>query len=207
MQTDPEQTPLEDMEPDDDRTQPEFDSTATKEADPSQPDEDPTETFRQVTVQEAAGALGITVEAVRARLRRGTLSKEKASDGTVYVRLVDNKAQLVDDQAGARGRSESVRTTGAERREDRMHDWSRIYEGLVEALREQIEVLRSELEDRKEEARRKDAIIMSLSQRFPELPPSAPREAPVDPPVTAPPTAQEESRGRRSWFVRFFFGP
>ncbi len=43
---------------------------------------------RLLTVQEAAKALGITPEAVRGRIQRGTLPKEKAKDGTVYVRLI-----------------------------------------------------------------------------------------------------------------------
>src|SRR5215212_7721935 len=41
----------------------------------------------RVTVQEAAEALGITVEAVRARIKRGKLRREKGEDGTVYVWL------------------------------------------------------------------------------------------------------------------------
>src|SRR5919199_843830 len=42
---------------------------------------------RRVTVAEAARILGISPEAVRARIQRGTLPKEKDPDGTVYVRL------------------------------------------------------------------------------------------------------------------------
>src|SRR5215216_211385 len=41
----------------------------------------------RLTVQEAAEALGITVEAVRARIKRGKLRREKGEDGTVYVWL------------------------------------------------------------------------------------------------------------------------
>ena len=42
-------------------------------------------TPRRVSVPEAALLLGISEDAVRSRLRRRTLRKEKASDGTVYV--------------------------------------------------------------------------------------------------------------------------
>ena len=47
----------------------------------------------RVTVQEAAKLLGISPEAVRARIQRGTLPKDKDPDGTVYVRLNDNQAR------------------------------------------------------------------------------------------------------------------
>src|SRR3954453_21799781 len=42
---------------------------------------------RRYTVNEAAEILGISAEAVRARINRGTLRKEKSEDGTVYVRM------------------------------------------------------------------------------------------------------------------------
>jgi hypothetical protein len=87
---------------------------------------------------------------------------------------------------------------------------------LVEALRNQIELLRAEIEDRKEESRRKDAIIMSLSQHIPELEATSSQETP-----DAPEPASEGSAGgdddisqgsqeavrQRSWLYRFFFGP
>jgi hypothetical protein len=40
---------------------------------------------------------------------------------------------------------------------------------LVQSLQDQIAYLRQEAEDWKEEARRKDTIIISLTQRIPEL--------------------------------------
>ena len=46
----------------------------------------PGPTERSVTVSEAAQALGITPEAVRMRIKRGTLSSEKRA-GRVYVLL------------------------------------------------------------------------------------------------------------------------
>jgi len=38
-----------------------------------------------MTVQEAAVALGITVEAVRGRMHRGKYGREKTEDGRVFV--------------------------------------------------------------------------------------------------------------------------
>jgi hypothetical protein len=135
---------------------------------------------RRVTVKEAATILGISPEAVRARIKRGTLYKEKGADGTVYVRL---------DADGTDGE------TGAQQRRDE----------LIEELRERVRFLESELEDRKEESRRKDTIIMTMAQRIPELEaPSEPREAPEtasEEPAKGDDDTEEE---RRPWWRRLF---
>jgi hypothetical protein len=185
--------------PDDDRTTP---GPETGRSDLSQPDLDRAASGYRVTVQEAADALGISVEAVRARMKRGTLRKEKAADGTVYVWLDADQTPPNFD----RPRQDDPRTG------DQIADRAQPDAALLEALRDQIEMLRTELEDRKEEARRKDAIIMSLSQRIPELEaPSEPREASETAAEDAskgdvPPEPQEPAR-RRSWLYRFFYGP
>lgn len=46
-----------------------------------------------VTVRKAAAILRISPEAVRARINRGTLKKDKYEDGTVYVRLDVDQSQ------------------------------------------------------------------------------------------------------------------
>ncbi len=51
---------------------------------------------RRVTVAEAAEALGISAEAVRMRIRRGTLQHER-HEGTVYVLLDADQTQRVAD--------------------------------------------------------------------------------------------------------------
>lgn len=203
MQSEHNRTPEQDTQPADDRTVPEKADTPTGGDDQSRTDSDLTPTARRVTTQEAAKGLGITVEAVRARLRRGTLSKEKAADGTVYVLLNDDQTERSD--ATEQPQSDDPRSSGALREGDR----SRSDDVLVEALREQIEILRSEIEDRKEEARRKDAIIMSLSHRFPELPtPASPGTAATRAPEEGSSMGEsQEAPRRRSWFMRFFFGP
>ena len=49
---------------------------------------------------------------------------------------------------------------------------------LLASMQDQIDTLKQELEDWKEEARRKDAILMTRGQRIPELEaPAEPREA------------------------------
>lgn len=218
MARDPEQPPADSPRPDEEEMRPGYDPTesepVTGETGAERPDFDHTTTQRQVTAQEAANVLGITVEAVRARMRRGTLGKEKAPNGTVYVRLPADYAGPANDRTAERRREGVARTP----REDRLIDPSRPDVALIEALRDQIEVLRSELEDRKEEARRKDAIIMSLSRGVPGLPSAASQERPNAPETGAPEKGevsrtgeaqegQEEAPRRRSWFVRFFFGP
>jgi hypothetical protein len=44
-----------------------------------------------------------------------------------------------------------------------------IRDELIDRLENEIEYLRREAEDRKEEARRKDAILLTMAQRIPEL--------------------------------------
>ncbi len=149
-------------------------------------------TDRLVTVVEAATILGITPDAVRSRLRRGTLHKETGDDGTVYVRL----------DGDGRGDQSTDRPT----------DQPTV--SYINALRSENELLRRELEDRKEESRRKDHIIMTLAQRIPEL--EAPRDEPHAPETAAESEDRAESRPatggaqegseRRPWWRRICGG-
>ncbi len=131
---------------------------------------------RRVTVKQAASELGISPEAVRARIKRGTLHKEKGADGTVYVRL---DADRTHDRMGA-------------------HDAARVE--LVDELRDRIRYL-------EEESKRKDAILLRMAERIPELEASAPPE-----PREAPETNSEgavggdpsESVSKPSWWRRWF---
>ena len=77
--------------------------------------------------------------------------------------------------------------------------------GLLDELRDRIRFLEGELEDRKEENRRKDAILMTLAQRVPEL------EAPSEPAETPTVASNGEDKGstppdaeNRSWWRRIF---
>src|ERR687890_881647 len=110
----------------------------------------------RVTVAEAAARLGVKEQAIRKRIQRGTLAHDKDEDGRVYVYL--------DPQDGATSTSID---TGMDK--------------LLQSLQEQIAYLRQEAEDWKEEARRKDTIIMSLTQRLPDLEaPAESLEAPAE---------------------------
>jgi hypothetical protein len=144
------------------------------------------EKMDRVTVVEAAARLGVKEQAIRKRIQRGTIAHDKDDDGRVHVYL--------DPEDGATGTSID---TGMDT--------------LLQSLQDQIAYLRQEAEDWKEEARRKDTIIMSLTQRLPEL--EAPAESPggvqtaSEGPAKGHPWGQQEPSQRRSWLHRFFFGP
>ena len=152
---------------------------------------DQSSTYRTVPVPEAARILGISPEAVRSRIQRGTLRKDKAADGTVYVRLnADQTRSYVDETV-----NETI-------------DQSGVQTHLVGSLEDQISFLRAELVTRNEELRRKDHIIAALTERIPELEASPePREAHVtDSEEAARDTAspeQQEPAQRRSWWRTF----
>jgi hypothetical protein len=158
------------------------------------PSTDRPPTVRRVPVIEAASILGITPDAVRSRLRRGTLPKEVGEDGTVFVRLNGD---------GRDGRTDQST--------DRPTDQPTV--AYINALRSENELLRRELEDRKEESRRKDHIIMTLAQRVPELeaaqePRESPQTAAGEPegsrerPFTE--EGAQEAAQPRSWWRRLF---
>ena len=161
-------------------------------------------TSGHVTVEEAARLLDVSVDAVRKRIERGTLRSEKVGK-TRHVLLDDFMIQQDADRTRHGSSPESGRT---------QHDTDMT--ALVASMQDQINTLKQELEDRKVEARRKDAILMTMAQRIPELEP--PREAPREPRedhVAASedtvqdhaPRDQQEPTQRRSWLYRFFFGP
>ncbi len=124
----------------------------------------------RITVAEAANLLGVKEQAVRKRIQRGTIQYDKDEDGRVYV-YVDEPDNGANSEVNGNGTGDNTDTYT-----------------LTEALREQIDQLRRDVEDWKEEARRKDTIIMSLTQRIPEL--EAPRESPQ-----APETVPDNSEG------------
>ena len=155
---------------------------------------DQTEPKQHFTVAEAAEVLQLSAEAVRSRIKRGSL--QSAKDGnTVYV--------LLD--------AEQARPPPAQTSDQTM--------ALIASLQDQVAYLRGELARREdthlEESRRKDSIIAALTQRIPEI------EAPASPePRESPQTVDEASEGeprsyasgaqegvqRRSWWRRIIGG-
>jgi hypothetical protein len=129
----------------------------------------------RVTVPEAAEMIGVTQSAIRKRVQRGTIPWDKDAEGRTYVYLDPSETHL-----GAGG--ERTRDTPAGQTRDE----------LLEAYRDQVEFLRRELEC-------KDTIIMSLTQRIPEL--EAPRshqESPRRPRRCR--IVPTHLRGQRGWY-------
>jgi hypothetical protein len=145
-------------------------------------------------VAQAANRLGVTQDAVRKRIARGTIRHDKDHEGRISVYLDTFERESKSDQDNGQDReSKTIQ-------EANQGNYTR-------SLEDQIEFLRRELE-------RKDTIITQLTQRIPEL--EAPSE-PQEPPVRASEAAgkgtapegqgQQEPSQRRSWLHRFFFGP
>jgi hypothetical protein len=130
--------------------------------------EDRSET-RRYTVAEAAEILGVTVEAIRGRIKRGTLTHEKTPDGTVWVFLDADQPRPVVDQLNEQTL-------------------------LVPRLENEIEFLREELA-RKDAIllSMSEAMKALLPPAYEEEPPP-PAEPPSEPPEA--PTAATEQPGR-----------
>jgi DNA-binding Lrp family transcriptional regulator len=159
----------------------------------------------RLTVPEAARALGISPEAVRNRLSRGTLDSVK-ENGTVYVLLEADKARST---AGTP--NDTPRPT-ADISGDAPDAHAAATAALVAAKDETISLLRSQLEAEREANRENRRIIAGLVQRVPEL--EAPRGGRET--ATAGPEGEEHhpatdgarsAAERRSWIYRFLFRP
>ena len=143
--------------------------------------------------------MGLSVDAVRKRAERGTLKREKAPDGTVYI--------LLDVDQPTTGRLTSQQSTGDET--------STSQSTLVDSLNEQVEYLRRELEIRNDELRRKDDLRAAALERipaikYPETPEASesagePSDTTTEEPWSATEEAQEPT-SRRSWGHRIFGG-
>ena len=168
---------------------------------------DQTTNLTRFTVAQAADVLGLSAEAVRMRIKRGTLPHVK-EENTVYV-LLDH-ASLEADQTrpnSERTQHNADQTTDpTQTNSDQITDQT---SQVVEALQAEVQFLREELrqarELREEEARRKDAIIMTMAQRIPELEPAS--DAPEDPETASGSTEGVETplaAEKRSWLSRFF---
>jgi hypothetical protein len=156
--------------------------------------ENRSQTSRQrVTVAQASEILGVTVEAVRGRIKRGTLEHERLS-GTVYVLLhadqMPTGRQPGDDQTTDRLQSDST--------------------ALISAKDETIATLRDQLEAERQghaEARR---LLMAALERIPpqlEAPQEAPKDAETveeapDRAEPRPATGGAEEGARRPWWRR-----
>ena len=149
---------------------------------------------RGLTLREAAEVLGITKEAARKRVKRGSLRSAKGADGTVYVYL----------PAGGDAGTDAAGDVDVDDVRDGHHDGD-LRDHLIAELRAEVEAWR-------EESRRKDHIIAGLVER---LPPQieAPREARGSPTEGVehagggdphPATGGGQEGSQRSWWRRWF---
>jgi hypothetical protein len=162
----------------------------------------------RLTVPDAAHALGISPEAVRNRLSRGTLNSEK-EDGTVYVLLPADKVRHIGDRSQytidrPNGTSQHIGDTFSDIPENSA--------SLISAKDETIRVLSEQLEAERMASSELRRIVAGLVQRVPELEPARdtspePRDSPVpssegDGKVEETPSGTEQ----RSWWQRWFGG-
>jgi excisionase family DNA binding protein len=119
---------------------------------------DTNETVDRLTIAEAAERLGLSVDAVRMRVRRGTLPSDEV-DGKKVVLLArrDRDASRLDvDEATSRQRDEQ-----AEQRRDTAE--------LVEQLRSEVVYLRQTLDAEIESRRRADHLVAGMIEERRDL--------------------------------------
>jgi chromosome segregation ATPase len=114
---------------------------------------------RRLTVPQAAEVLGVTVDAVRGRIRRGTLDSERES-GTVYVFLAHTEADRRGPSADQSEHTDQPQSDSAT---------------LISAKDETIAALQAQLEEANERDRENRRIIAALTSRIPAI--EAPSEA------------------------------
>jgi hypothetical protein len=151
---------------------------------------------RRVTIQEAARIMGVSEGAIRKRVKRDTLDYEKGLDGRIYVYL-------------------PIATQGVPGGVDKGID--EVADSHSTAL---ISQMQAEIEYLREENRRKDTIIMNMTEAMKAISPPAseePRESPVtdvspgrqgrsqERPFTDKEGAQEPVEPR-PWWRRMFGG-
>jgi hypothetical protein len=150
-------------------------------------DQAPTDqtTGRKLTVSEAAEALQISADAVRSRIKRGTLPTLREG-GRVFVVL--DAPDQPDDQDRPTHRPSYV--------EDR----------LYQEMQARIRYLESQVEEEREARRRADTLLARLMDRMPELEaPQAPETVETEQESAEPrPDAQEGAQ--RPWWRRLLSG-
>jgi hypothetical protein len=159
----------------------------------------------RLTGPEAAQALGISPEAVRNRLSRGTLDSVK-ENGRVFVLIDRDMAQDAADRPG--GTPRDTADTPTDILDGTPTTEGEAAERVAEAKDETIRVLKDQLEAEREANRENRRIIAGLVQRVPELEasPEARESAVSASEARGEGDVASEPEQRRSWLYRFFFG-
>jgi excisionase family DNA binding protein len=149
----------------------------------------------KVSVYEAARRLGVTVDAVRKRIQRGTIPHERDEEGRVWV-ILDTEDKVLDgdwdtDQYLERG-------------------------ALISQMQARIDSLERQLAEEREASRENRRLLAAALERLPpqlEAPQEPTQEAPTEAteqpgrvgPQAAVESAQEDSE-RGSWWRRMLGG-
>jgi hypothetical protein len=145
--------------------------------------------LERLSVAQAARALGVTESGVRKRVSRGTLPHERDDNGTVWV--------FVDPL-------QTVSGTPLDSQADEVRD------SVLDALHDQVATLKDQVRYLQAEGERKDAILMTMAQRIPELEAAPePRESPHTPSEQQGNGTAYPENGRAekpSWWRRVFLG-
>lgn len=181
----------------------------------------------KATIQETMRTLGLSEQAVRKRVRRGTLASEKGEDGRVYVYLSADQYATRDADGYA---DQYADRDAGDADAPRYADLLAAKDAQLEDMRERVESLERSLDSEREANRENRRIIAGLTQRIPELespsdrgdsndagdeshegPPQ--RHEPPEEGYTSTETAtephsssQERPEVKRSWWRRLFGG-
>jgi len=149
----------------------------------------------RLNVADAAKVLGVSEQAIYARVKRDTITHEKGENGEINVFLDPEETNSQTDKQPLDN--------------PLVNDYITALKSEIETLKTHIKSLEHDREEWKEEARRKDTIIMALTNRIPEL--EATPEAPPDATESVVTDSDTESRGvvpqegqNRSWWRRIF---
>jgi hypothetical protein len=109
---------------------------------------------QRVSVDEAARTLGLTVDAVRKRVQRGTIEHEKDQAGRVRIILdsPDNASTLQDESPDTTGQANALIAAKDE---------------TIQELRGRVQRLEREVDTRNEEIRRRDHLLAAALERIP----------------------------------------
>lgn len=118
----------------------------------------------RLTVSEAAGVMGISAEAVRQRIKRGTLTTERDASGNVFVILAADSTHANSDRMRPNG--------------DSTYDSTE----LVEELRDRVRSLETQLSEERTANRENRRLLAAALERIPAI------EAPEEPPPESPTT-------------------
>ena len=150
----------------------------------------------RLSVAKAAKVLGVSEQAIYARVKRDTIRHEKGENGEINVLL---------DPEDINGQTDKQPLDNP-----LVNDYINALKSEIETLKAHTKSLEHDREEWKEEARRKDTIIMALTNRIPEL--EAPPETPPEPSESSVTDGNGESGGvvvspmreNRSWWRKIF---